>query len=256
MIRKLMMAASIVLLAACSGAVGAAGKRDATVHTTIEAVTLRAKDGVTVYGALYRAEHPRATIVLFHQAGSSKDEYRTIAPRLAAAGFDALAIDQRSGGDLFGPNQTVAHYRGHADYLGAKPDLLAAVDWAAARGHPVVVWGSSYSSALVFLVAAERAQTVRALLAFSPSEYLGSPTLVHDAARKLSIPVFVTSASAADEIANAKSIYEAVPQSPRSVRYVPKRGVHGSSALIEARNPAGAGANFAAVLAFLQKALG
>lgn len=256
MIRKLIIGASIAVVAACSGAVEASNKAEVAARSGAEPVMLRASDGVMVYGALYRAANPRATILLFHQAGSSKDEYRTIAPRLAAAGFDALAIDQRSGGDLFGPNKTAAHYRGHANYLGAKPDLLAAVDWAAARGHPVMVWGSSYSSALVFLVAAERAQVVRALLAFSPSEYLGAPNLVHNAARKLNIPVFVTSASSADEIAPAKSLYDAVPASPRSVRYVPAKGVHGSSTLIEARNRAGADANFAAVLAFLQKAAG
>lgn len=47
-------------------------------------------------------------ILLFHQAGSSKAEYATISPRLVAAGYSALAIDQRSGGELFGSNETAA----------------------------------------------------------------------------------------------------------------------------------------------------
>lgn len=72
------------------------------------AVFLKAADGVLVHGLEYRAIRPRALILLFHQAGSSKAEYATIAPRLAAAGYTSLAIDQRSGGSLLGPNATVA----------------------------------------------------------------------------------------------------------------------------------------------------
>ena len=67
-------------------------------------LTLRARDGVSISGLAYTAEHPKAIILLFHQAESSKAEYATIAPRLVAAGFTALAIDQRSGGSFYGPN--------------------------------------------------------------------------------------------------------------------------------------------------------
>lgn len=113
-------------------------------------MTLTAADGKTVFGRLYRAEHPKATILLFHQAGSGKDEYRTIAPRLVAAGYSALAIDQRAGGALFGPNETSAQYPRPAGYLEAVPDLQAAIDWATQQHVPVILWGSSYSAALVF----------------------------------------------------------------------------------------------------------
>ena len=61
-------------------------------------MTVKADDGVIVYGAFYRSPNPKALILLFHQADSSKDEYSSIAPRLVAAGYSALAIDQRSGG--------------------------------------------------------------------------------------------------------------------------------------------------------------
>jgi hypothetical protein len=74
-------------------------------------VTLQAHDGVSVSGLVYEARQPKGIILLFHQAGSSKAEYATIAPGLAAAGFTALAIDQRSGGTLYGPNETVSRLR-------------------------------------------------------------------------------------------------------------------------------------------------
>src|SRR5262249_10208611 len=83
-------------------------------------LTVKADDGVTVYGAYYRAARPKALILLFHKADSSKGEYATIAPRLVAAGYSALAIDQRSGGDLFGRNETASKIDRPADFLDAK----------------------------------------------------------------------------------------------------------------------------------------
>ncbi|MGI9480277.1 MAG: hypothetical protein ACR2PI_26540, partial [Hyphomicrobiaceae bacterium] len=63
-----------------------------------ETATLAAADGLKVTADVYRAvDTPDATwIVLAHQAGSSRGEYRTIAPRLNKLGFNAIAIDQRS----------------------------------------------------------------------------------------------------------------------------------------------------------------
>lgn len=73
-----------------------------TVSPASRDVTLRAKDGLTVFARAYAADQPKAVILLFHQAGSSKGEYATIAPKLALAGYDALAVDARAGGGLFG----------------------------------------------------------------------------------------------------------------------------------------------------------
>ena len=126
-----------------------------TAHaaTVPEVMTLKADDGVAVYGALYRAEHPKALILLFHQAGSNSAEYATIAPKLVEMGFSALAIDQRSGGDMFNyVNQTVKHLGHKTDYLEAQKDLEAALAYGKTQQLPIVLWGSSYSSSLVFLV--------------------------------------------------------------------------------------------------------
>lgn len=214
--------------------------------------TIKAADQTPISGWLYEAPKPKAIVLLFHQAGSSKGEYATIAPRLAAEGYTALAIDQRSGGDLFGENATVERLGHSAGYLEAKQDLQAALDWAKPKGVPVIIWGSSYSSALVFLVAAENPDAVKGVLAFSPGEYLGAPNLVKDAAARVTAPVFVTSAKDADEIAAAKAILGAVPGADKT-QFVPGiAGVHGSSTLIDARNAKGAAENWAAVDAFLK----
>jgi len=213
-------------------------------------VKLEAADGVSISGLVYEAEHPRAIILAFHQAGSSKAEYATIAPRLAAAGYTALAIDQRSGGSMFGANETASRLRKPATYEEAKPDLVAAVAWAAPRHLPIVLWGSSYSAALIFEVAAERADQISAIIAFSPGEYLERPDAVARASARVRVPIYVTSSSDPDEVQSARAILSASPARMKT-QFVPRFGVHGSSTLIEARNARGAAENWEHVLAFL-----
>ncbi|GLQ89775.1 alpha/beta hydrolase [Dyella flagellata] len=220
--------------------------------TTTSDVSFKASDGVTIYGKYYRAASPHALIVLFHQAGSSKDEYKTIAPRLAAAGYSALAIDQRSGGELFGPNQTVQALGHSADYLDAKPDLEAALSFAKKQKLPIILWGSSYSASLTVVVAAEHVNQISAIAVFSPGEYFdASPSMIRSAASKVTVPFYVTSAKDAGEIAAAKAILAASPAKLK-VQYVPTTGgVHGSSTLIASRDPQGAEDNWKAILGFL-----
>ena len=216
-------------------------------------VTLKAADGVVVHGVYYQASHPKALILLFHQAGSGKGEYASIAPRLVSAGYSAMAIDQRSGGELFGTNETVAALPKSAGYLEAKPDLEAALAWGQAQKLPIAIWGSSYSSSLVFVIAAEHPDTVKAVLAFSPGEYFDDKTMIGNAAKKVTVPVYVTSANTPDEISAAHAIISQSPSATK-VQYIPKSGgVHGSSTLLPVRNQAGAEANWTAVLKFLDK---
>ncbi len=236
----------VLLLAVCASA-GAA-----------EPVTLVAADGVKVYGTVWRADRAKAPIVLaFHQAGSSAAEYAPIAPRLASAGYTVLAIDQRSGGRLYGPNLTAQAFGREATYDEALPDLKAALDWAhgEANGAPVVVLGSSYSAALVFLLAASRPGDIAAVVAFSPGEYLGMPHAVARAAASVAVPVWIDQASSADEIAASAAVLKAVPVSDKTQFIAKGKSVHGASTLRSDKNP-GAEAHWTALLAFLARVVG
>lgn len=222
-----------------------------------EPAVLTAADGVKVYGEFWSAAGPRAPLVLtFHQAGSSRAEYVPVAPRLNQAGFSVLAIDQRSGGSEYGgKNQTVAARGRSTDFDAALPDLEAALAWgkAKANGAPVLVWGSSYSAALVFLLAAKHPGDVQGLLAFSPGEFLGKPDAVSKAARQVRVPVFVDQASDEDEIEQARSIVKAAASTDKT-QFIPrKNGIHGSATSRVDRNSAGAEENWTAVLTFLAK---
>ena len=218
-------------------------------------IVLKASDGVDVYAWYYAAKDKSLpAILLFHQAGSNHAEYSTIAPRLAASGYSSLALDQRSGGRMWGqPNQTASAVAADVEYRSVLPDLEAALEWPSRQGFPArpIVWGSSYSAALVFLLAAKHPSSVAAVLAFSPGEYLGDNHSVRDAAAKLQTPVFVTSALDPEEISAARAIARAVPGSS-AVQFVPRLGgVHGSSTLRRDKNPKGAEENWQAVGQFL-----
>jgi dienelactone hydrolase len=173
-------------------------------------ITLRASDGASVYAWHYpAADKTLPAILLFHQAGSNHAEYATIAPRLAALGHHSIAIDQRSGGRMWGQsNRTAGEFGKDGDYLAALPDLEAALEWPPLQDFPLrsIVWGSSYSGALVFLLAAKHPSAVAAIMAFSPGEYLGADHSVRYAAAKVQVPVFITCAKDSEEVVAAQAI--------------------------------------------------
>lgn len=223
------------------------------IQARAETVTLRARDGLAIEGELTRATAARRGIILlFHMAGSNRGEYTPIAPELARLGWDALAIDQRSGGPLWGRQNTTARkLRSEPDYIDALPDLEAALDFATthAAGQPILALGSSYSAALVFLLAQAHPGRLAALLAFSPGEYLPGHS-VRGAAAAFPGPVFVTSASDPSEIAASRAILAAAP-SPRKRQFVPRTGTHGAGTLRQDTNPSGQTENWAALRDFL-----
>src|SRR6516165_6093085 len=227
----------------------------APVHAA-EVISFAASDRVQVFADYYSAgSKAKPLILLFHQAGSNRGEYATIAPMLVTLGFNALAIDQRSGSNAWNrTNETVKRLGKNTDYGEALLDLEAALRWAKSSGETgsILIWGSSYSASLVFLLAAEHVD-IKALLAFSPGEYLHGTSTVRKAAAQVSIPIFVTSAMDPKEIATAKSILDVSP-SPEKTQFVPQiGGVHGSSTLREDQNPDGAEENWLAVKKFLAK---
>ena len=206
-------------------------------------VTFPSQDGLPITADSYiTGGGTRPLIVLFHQAGWSRGAYRSIAPRLNAMGFDALAGDLRSGGTVNGvANQTARRARRagkETSYLDALPDMIAALKYAhALTGGKarIIAWGSSYSAGLVLKIVGDHPELADAVLAFSPGEYytrLGKPAdWIRQSARLLRVPVFITSAR--DEKRRWQAIFDAIP-SRRKVAFVPQtEGHHGSRALWE-----------------------
>lgn len=218
-----------------------------------EPVAFKTSDGITVYGDYYAgADATRPVILAFHQARSNRLEYRDIAPRLVAEGFSVLAIDQRSGGNLGGQeNRTATESKAYWTYADALPDLEAALKWARAK-HPkaqILAWGSSYSASLVLVLAAG-SDEVAGVLSFSPGEYFDGNPSIRDAAKEVTVPVFITSRGDKETVI-AKLILDALSSTDKT-QFIPTgTGVHGSSALLQPQGKADE--YWAAVDAFLAK---
>ncbi|MEI7037192.1 alpha/beta hydrolase [Fulvimonas yonginensis] len=220
-----------------------------------EPVTLQASDDGTVFGTLSRAGgHTDTILLLFHQAGASRQEYDPLVPVLTKMGYDTLAIDQRSGDGLFGGrNETVARRGGSADYLDALPDLEGALAWARKHHYARIgVVGSSYSASLAILLAAKHPQAIAAVASFSPGEYFDDKDLVKRAAAKITVPFYITTRPEEED-----KVQEVLRDAHGAnvTHYRQAVGVHGASTLVQARDPQGYAANLRSFTDFLRRAL-
>jgi dienelactone hydrolase len=202
------------------------------------------------------------TIVLAHQSGSSRGEYRQVAPRLLRLGFNALVIDTRWGdrdswngvinetAKRFGTPAIVESHdprRMRPVQEAAADDVRAALHWLATNGYPgaKLLWGSSMSANLVLKVAAERQNQLAGVLAFSPGEYhRDTPREVRSAIADLNIPVLIV--CGVDEEGVSKPIFEALPAGNKFY-YAAVRGRHGSSILLDDQ------ANWTSIEPFLRR---
>lgn len=223
-------------------------ERDGGTPVAPQTLDIPSGEGVALTADLYSAgASPRACVALFHQSGSSRGEYRGIAPWLAGRGFTALAVDLRMGGqDRWNdvPNESTrrsganeARERGDEETvrrLRAEigSDLRAVIDWLARQpgcAGRVVPWGSSFSANEV-LAAAAVAEDVLGVVAFSPGEYDPSdPEKARRLASKLLVPAFI--AWGRDEAELSAPIAQAVRS--RTVTYPSLLGFHGSSILYD-----------------------
>lgn len=205
-----------------------------------ETIKIKASDGVEVTVDLHIA-HPDTVpfIVLFHQAGWSRGEYQEIAPILNQLGFNCMAVDQRSGKAVNNvENQTFQSARQlmkETKYVDALPDMNAAISHAQTflgKGK-LIIWGSSYSSALALKIAGDRANEIDGVLAFSPGEYfqsMGKPKdYITTSAMNIQCPSFITSSRS--EKNSWWSIYEAIPTDTKTYYLPETSGNHGSRAL-------------------------
>lgn len=199
-----------------------------------QTVTFVTSDGLTITADHYVVDVNYPYILLLHQAGFSRGEYREIAPKLVKLGYNCLAIDQRSGYEVnFVSNVTAARAAEQnlpQAYIDALADIEAAIAFIKKQSDkPIVLWGSSYSASLALLTAPKELR-VGALVLFSPGEYLSNVSVAEWAA-KVSVPVFATSSHG--ECEQVKQVCAGV-KSELLTTYCPaKPGEHGSKALWE-----------------------
>ena len=202
-----------------------------------DTITFNSEDGVTIAADLY-APHPNDApfVILFHQAGWSRGEYIEIAPKLNKMGFNAMAVDLRSGGKINKivnlTNRQAVELRKPTNYIDALQDMESAIKYIKSRYKraKVIIWGSSYSASLAIKLAGDKPASINGVLAFSPGEYFDmSKTYIQDSAKNVKCPVFIT--SALKEAKAWKAIFLAIPSKSKH-SFLPKtKGNHGCRAL-------------------------
>ena len=220
-----------------------------------KSIRTQAADGLEISADLYETGNKKdPLLLLFHQAHSSRGEYGVIAPRLVKAGFNCLAIDQRSGAAWSGIRNETAARAETADldraYIDARPDLDRAVSWARELGFSgkLAVVGSSYSSALVIFVGAET-EGLSAVVSFSPGDYLPPRGSIFEAGKKLTLPTLILCPPREER--QATEVFEHIASEAKFL-YVQPDGVHGASTLYRSKSAEQA---WSKLLAFLKKHL-
>lgn len=252
----------LVLLVALWTSVGCTAKSGAEVDQALEkSISTQTHDGVMIYGERYYGDLDATAplILLFHQGGSNgRAEYAPLANWLNDAGYRTIAWDQRAGGDLYGEtNRTADGLPGGSNpgYCDAYPDLQAALNFVLTHGEAeeAIVWGSSYSGALVFRLAAENDGKVSGVLAFSPAS--GGP-MVSCRARQwaddVQVPAIVFKPASEMTRETAEEQRQILERAGVSFAVV-KGGVHGSSLLIDSRTENEMSATRAEVIAWLNE---
>lgn len=193
-------------------------------------------DGVKITADLYETDKESSNyMLLFHQAEYSRGEHKETAKRLIKLGFNCIAVDLRSGGEVkYVPNETAQFAKSHNipnSMLDAEKDILASINYIknTIPDAKIFLFGSSYSASLCLKVAKENGG-IESVIAFSPGEFF-EPTLnIEKTIAGLNIPVFA--ACPKSEYEYVKKILSGVNDNNKTI-FIPERGdgMHGSKTL-------------------------
>ena len=160
-------------------------------------ITFVSADSLTITADEYIIASDYPYILLFHEQGSSRGEFHTIARRLNKMDYNCLAVDLRNGGNNnYVSNQTAKRCRESRCAVRAgdvELDMKAAIEYAFNQSNqPVILFGSGANGSLSLKIANEN-NNVRAVVALSPGEYFMPNITIQDTIANLKKPIFITS---------------------------------------------------------------
>jgi len=192
-------------------------------------------DSLLIFADIYERKDSKPTVLLCHQAGYSRGEYRETAFRIGSIGFSSIAIDQRSGNEANNITNKTAQLAKEkelpTEYIDAKQDIEAAIDYLFQLNdnQSIVLVGSSYSASLVLLIGKNN-DKVKAVAAFSPGEYIKGIN-IQDSIIGYEKPIFITSSKTETEA--SKTLISGIDTVWVNHFQPDFEGTHGSSALWE-----------------------
>ena len=166
----------------------------------VRTITFTASDGLDITADEYIIGRDKPYVLLFHEQGSSRGEFKTIARRLCKLDYNCLAVDLRNGGNYnYVSNETSKRLRGKqldTGLNGIEMDAVAAIRYAREKSEqPVVLFGSGANGSLSLKIALSNTD-VKAVIALSPGEYFMPEIKIQEVISPLEKPVFITSSKA------------------------------------------------------------
>lgn len=205
-----------------------------TAVSAQETINFPSLDKLSITADLYDAGNNLPVILLCHQAGFSRGEYKEIAKILNEQGFNCMAIDQRSGAEVNNiKNETTVLAKQKklpTNYLDAEQDIIAAIDYLNKKyNQKVILWGSSYSASLALKIGTVN-DKVKAIIAFSPGEYFRKQGInLQECIKSLDKPLFATSSK--NEVPLVADLIKDVWSKIKYHFQPTEEGVHGSRSL-------------------------
>lgn len=178
-------------------------------------ITFQSTDSIEVTADYYRVGLSKPFVVMFHDTGGSRGEYREIAQRFVKLGYNCLAVDLRYGDEYnFITNEThlaakragksISEWESHRD-------VIAAINYAYSMNkQPVIVMGSSFSASLALYYSINNAK-VDAVVALNPGEFFTERFTLTTMLKKYDKHVFA--ASRKSEFDYLKDLFQYVPSS-------------------------------------------
>jgi pimeloyl-ACP methyl ester carboxylesterase len=163
----------------------------------VKTITFTSADSLVITADEYTVSNEHPYVVLFHEQGSSRGEFQSVARRLCKMDYNCLAVDIRNGGSSgFVSNETAKRCRESRCDMGVaaiEMDMKSAIQYAFEKSdRAVILLGSGANGSLSLKLAAEN-ELVKAVVALSPGEYFLPNLNIHDTLADLQKPVFITS---------------------------------------------------------------
>lgn len=194
-----------------------------------------AADSIKISADLYLQDYDLPYILLFHQHGASRGEYRDIAPKLMKMGYNCLAVDLRLGGRMnFIQNETSQQFMGSfpkqtGDIM---KDIEAAVNYTEKISHKsIILLGSSFSASACLIYACHK-KNIRAIVAFSPGEYFEPHYMLRDNTHDFDKKALI--ACSTEEFEYVDNLTSNLPSTCKTLYYADSSpGIHGAMVLCE-----------------------
>jgi len=215
--------------------VSAAEKPENVEYGARQTVSFDAPDGVKIVGTFYAATKENSpAVLLLHQYGGSRSNYKNLAGQFQSNGIAVLAIDGRGFGESTRKTDgsRVAASQSDEAVTGMKSDVAAAVKFLgeqrAVDKNKIGIVGASYSSSLAIIYAAENS-AIKAVALLSPgTNYFGNLPTEPAIAKYGTRPLLIVAAEDDQDSANDSRRLDKLAAGDKHELRIYKRGGHGT----------------------------